>query len=308
MTRRDERGFALVAVLWVVVAVGALALVARLAARDAVASTGNRVELARARWEAEGCAERARAAIDRALDAARTEGPYGPTWPGIDRVVAESPLTAGCAVGLEPVGATLDANRAEAETLRRLFEAAGAGAARADSLADALLDWRDADDQPRPLGAERAWYAGERRPGPRNAPFADPLELRRVRGMDRLPGADTLLGVEPGRVALNHAPAAVLGALPGLSAEAAARLIEMRQRGELLPELSALEGRLSPAGREAMLRSFPALSAATTTQPDAWVLVSRVSRGTPAVTAVIELKLVRAGARAAVVRERTWME
>jgi len=52
-------------------------------------------------------------------------------------------------------------------------------------IADALADWIDADDEPRPRGAERAWYLGQ--PGrrvPPNAPFTSPAELGLVRGLD----------------------------------------------------------------------------------------------------------------------------
>jgi len=52
-------------------------------------------------------------------------------------------------------------------------------------IADALADWTDADDEPRPRGAERDWYLGQ--PGrrvPPNAPFASPAEIGLVRGVD----------------------------------------------------------------------------------------------------------------------------
>ena len=52
-------------------------------------------------------------------------------------------------------------------------------------LADALADWADADDAPRPRGAEREWYLAQTPPlVPRNAPFASVGELALVRGID----------------------------------------------------------------------------------------------------------------------------
>src|SRR2546422_3224596 len=52
-------------------------------------------------------------------------------------------------------------------------------------LADALADWTDADDVPRPRGAERDWYLSQTPPRvPRNAPFASVGELALVRGID----------------------------------------------------------------------------------------------------------------------------
>src|SRR5213592_989379 len=50
-------------------------------------------------------------------------------------------------------------------------------------LADALADWTDADDAPRPRGAERDWYLAQTPPlVPRNAPFASVGAL--ARGVD----------------------------------------------------------------------------------------------------------------------------
>src|SRR5437763_1240114 len=54
------------------------------------------------------------------------------------------------------------------------------------ALLDALLDWTDADDAPRPLGAERAYYLGLAPPyAPRNGPLASVGELALVRGFTR---------------------------------------------------------------------------------------------------------------------------
>ncbi|HYW08758.1 MAG TPA: hypothetical protein VE913_17485 [Longimicrobium sp.] len=304
MTIRSRDGFALLAVLWVLVGVSALALVAQLAARESVAASRNRSDLGVAAWRAEGCAERARAAISAALQAARAEGPGGGAWNGIARVVADSPLTAGCELSVRAVGATLDVNSADAESLHRFFLSMGIAPALADSVTDALLDWRDADGDTRPSGAEAGAYSG--RPVPRNGPFAHPRELLRVRGMERVAGIDTLLGVDSARVALNQAPLPVLAALPGFTPELLARIAERRARGEIVTDLIDLWGALSPGGRAGL--DPRASTLAVTTQPDGWIVTSRARVGTPPVTAVLELRLVRAGERAAVVRRRGWVE
>src|SRR5207253_5618250 len=52
-------------------------------------------------------------------------------------------------------------------------------------LADAIEDWTDTDDDPRPHGAERDWYRARTPPCiPRNGPFTSPAELALVRGID----------------------------------------------------------------------------------------------------------------------------
>lgn len=307
---RSRAGFALVSVLWILVGISALGLAANLAARQSVASARNRADLAAAAWRAEACVERARAAVSDALTAARHEPPGATVWGRMDRVVAEAPALAGmdCTVAVRAAGAALDVNAADDETLRRLFQALGRAPASADSLADALLDWRDGDDAPRPHGAEAEWYRARGLHPPRNGPFADGREVLRVRGMEALPGIDTLLSAEPGKVPLMQAPAAVLAAMPGLDAEAAARVAELRMRGERVADLAAFTGSLSPGARERAMGRFPELAGAGVAEPDAWIVTARGGVGVPPAVSVLEVRLVRAGTRAAVVRRRTWTE
>jgi general secretion pathway protein K len=102
------------------------------------------------------------------------------------------------------------------------------------ALGDALADWIDADDAPRPHGAEREWYLG-RRPAlvPANAPLHAVAELGCIRGWD----AATVARIQPfvattGErvVNPNTAPAEVLAAWLGSDSMASA-LLERRARG-----------------------------------------------------------------------------
>lgn len=86
-------------------------------------------------------------------------------------------------------------------------------------LADALADWTDTDDVARPRGAEQAWYA-DRRPAlaPTNRPLGTLGELRAVRGftpavLARLRPFVSVAG--EGRVNPNTAPREVLRAWLG---------------------------------------------------------------------------------------------
>ncbi|WP_420127343.1 general secretion pathway protein GspK [Longimicrobium sp.] len=288
----------------------ALALAANLAAREAVASARNRADLGVAAWRAEACLERARAAITDSLAGSEYEPPGRTVWGRMDQVVAASPALAemSCAVEVRAAGAAMDVNAADGGTLRRLFLALGRTEAGADSLADALADWMDADDVPRPLGAEAAWYRSLRLPVPRNGPVADARELMRVRGFRALPGIDTLLSAEPGRVPLSHAPPAVLAALPGFGPEAVARLAELRMRGERVAELAAFTQSLSTGARDEAGRRFHELAGTAVTEPEAWIVRARGAVGAPPAVSVVEVRLVRAGSRAAIVRRRTWTE
>lgn len=307
---RGRHGFALISVLWILVGVSALAMAASLAAREAVASARNRADLADAAWRAEGCLERARAAISHALKAARDEAPGAGVWGRMDREVAESTLLlgTGCEVEMVAAGAALDVNAAADDALHRALSAHGVTAARADSLVDALADWRDADDSPRGRGAERGWYTANGRRAPRNGPLVDSRELALVRGFDAVPGIGDILSAEPGRVPLSHAPPAVLAALPGFTPEAVARVADMRMRGQAVTDLSNFPGALSPGARDLLLRRFTEFVGAAAVEPEAWIVRARVGVGTPPAVSVLEVRLVRAGERAAIVRRKTWTE
>jgi type II secretory pathway component PulK len=74
----------------------------------------------------------------------------------------------------------LDLNR-NPEALPRLLARLGIDPV----IAEALRDWTDADDEARPHGAERRWYAGLVPPRmPANRPLRSPGELLLVRGVD----------------------------------------------------------------------------------------------------------------------------
>lgn len=300
MRSRARRGFALLAVLWVIAGLSALALGIALAGRQAVAAARNRQDLAHAEWRAKECAEQARAVI---ADTLARGG-----WAVLDRVVhAATSTRSDCAVTMRAAGARLDVNSATPEVIGTLLGQLDVPAPRRDSMVDALLDWRDVDDVVRPLGAESAWYAARGRPLPRNGPLADIRELHFVRGFESFAALDTLLDVDDARVPLGQAPAAVLAALPGIGGEAAARIMQLRARGDPIADVSALAAQLSPGARDELLARYADLAGKVVSEPDAWILTVSATRGTPAVTAVLELRLVRSGTRAAIVRHRTWI-
>ena len=316
---RPRRGFALLAVLWIVIASTALAMAAHAVARQALDGASNRTALHRARWRATDCLERAQATIGEALalsperDGATLPSAFGSvsySWRTVDKAVANSRLlpAAGCAVRTEAAGSRIEVNTADEELLHTLFGGMAIPSIRADSLVDALLDWRDSDDIARPLGAERAWYAGKERLLPRNGPIAHTRELRLIRGFEALPAIDSLLGVEAGRISLETAPVAVLAALPGFGSEVVGRIAELRSLGAPVPDLMVIGGSVSPAAREAMLARYADLVRLTTLEPDAWIVTATGHAGAPAVSYTVEVRLVRAGDRAAIVRRRSWIE
>jgi type II secretory pathway component PulK len=307
----SRAGFALLVVLWIILAAASLGMTITFAARESVAAARNRWSAMRAMWHAHDCLERTRAAISDALEGAAAPPFQSPSpWLALDTVVARAALAANmpCTVELRATGITIDVNTADDEMVRTALRAAGIPLARADSMTDALLDWRDADDVARPFGAERAWYAESRRVTPRNGVFASDREIALVRGFGVDPVVDTVLGVESGRIFLARAPLAVIAGLPGMGEEALARIAERRGRGAQAVELIALAAELSPEARASLLARYAELARLTTSEPDAWIVTSRARVGGSPVTPVIEARLVRAGTRAAVVRRRSWIE
>jgi general secretion pathway protein K len=301
-----RRGFVLLAVLWVLVGLAGLGLALSLVGRDAIGATQNRVSLARAHWLAEGCVSMVRAvAANELADPTRADA----AWRSLDEIVADSPpLTGntGCDLSVRPAGTTLNVNTADAAQLRRVFLALHVMPMIADSLVDAILDWRDPDDEPRPNGAERAWYQEQLRFTPRNGPIADVRELARIRGLDQLSGLDSVFGVEPGRIPLGRAPRAVLMALPGFTEELADRIAELRERRALPADLLTLAGALSPSARDSLSARYAEVVPLVTIEPDVWIVTARARDGVSPAIATVEVRLARAGARTAVLRHQSW--
>lgn len=303
-----RRGFALLVVLWLVVALTSVGLAYSASGRTAISSTHNRSNLLRAAWLAEGCAAQLQSATTEAL---RNEEPVAAAeaWDELDDFLDGSHRpTDECELTLRPAGGGINLNDADPEPLARLVRRLVSDPARADSMIDALLDWRDTDEDHRAFGAEIAWYRGHAHTIPRNDSIADPLELELVRGYEGRSDLLALVTTEPGRIAINHVPEEVLAILPGMSPEAVSRMLDLRSRGERVADLAVLAESLSPSGRAVMAHEFAVLARMTTVEPDAWILTSRVRSGHPTVTAVLELRLVRAGGRVAVVRRRSWVE
>jgi len=250
---RRERGFALIAALWLLVALSALALEVSLVARERRLAAANTLEGSQARAAADAGLEHARARLAAVL----RSGALDP-WRRPDSLLAGD-VTLGDAryrVTLRDAGAALNLNRATEADLRRLLIALRVDAGQADRLAQATLDWRDADDLRRARGAERDDYLRAGRPVlPRNGPFQSIAELGSVLGMT--PQVLTL--VRPyltlfgtGQINLNAAPRPVLLALPGVGEEAAGVLLRHQESRRPLHSLADLSLELSGGARAAL--------------------------------------------------------
>jgi hypothetical protein len=202
------------------------------------------------------------------------------------------------------VGAGLNINDAPPERLSRFFAALNIPPSRADSLVDALLDWRDPDLFPRPLGAERAWYQAAHRLVPRDGAFADPKELLQVRGFEQFGDTLSLIQTESARMPLGHTPLPILAALPGMSPEAVARAADLRLRNERIVELLVLGATLPTSARDTLMAHYAELARMTTTEPEGWIVVATGLAGSPGVEVAMEVRLARGGTRVATMRRR----
>ncbi len=281
-----QRGFALLAVLWVVTAVSVLAGAVVAVAQLGSATTRNRVLLARAAWAREACVE-----ILLARYAQK---------PAVRRV---DPVDLGrgtwCEAAVDDPSAKLNVNLADRPALVSVLQTVERRGGPVDSLVDALLDWRDPDTVPRPLGEKSA--------ANRNGPLADISELRYVRGFGdslvaRLAGLLTTRGT--GAINVNAAPRAVLATLPGISAEGVEILL--RQRGIApVTTVDALVGLLSPGSRATLLASYPEFARTAVFAPPRLVAVAMGGVGRTPITASVTLTLVPVAGRLAVVRRET---
>jgi len=301
----QRRGFALLAILWLVVAMAALGLDDTATTQDSLATAQNRMNIVRATWHAEGCGEVVRAVANSALG--DTLVGASAVWDTLDRTLADvRGEQLGCAISARAAGDRLNVNEASTDAISATFIAAGVGEDQADSLADALTDWRDADSIPRPRGAEIGWYRSAGRLTPANRAFEDVGEIHLVRGFESADSLIALLGVEPGKIVLARAPIPVIASLPGMTAESVARIAELRWRKEPITDVRSLGASLSADSRAKLESAYQELANLIASEPDAWVVQLTSTAGTPSVSVVEELRLVRAGRRAGVTRARIW--
>lgn len=272
-----RRGFALLTVLWVMVAASVVSLAGTLVARAAVGTARNRMDATRAAWFANDCIQRAHAVIDTSLAEAQARGAVVATWRLLDRATAPLPRANECDVRLEAVGTRLDVNTADAAMLASLF--GRIGVADPPAMATRVIEWRNSF-----------------------GPVADPGAFAVIDGWPPPELVDSLLGAEPARLSINHAPITVLSAVPGFTDELLARVALERDAGRAVSDIRALAASVSAATAEALLVHAPDVERLTTTLPEAWLLRATGFAGTPPATATIDARVVLDRAGVAITR------
>jgi general secretion pathway protein K len=264
----NRRGFALLAALWLLVAISIASLALETAARTRRLAGANFAERVQGEAAAKAGIEQTRARLARRLIAVT----IGDPWAGMDSLYTDT-ITIGrerAYVSMRDGGARLNLNLATEDELRRLFIALRIDAGLADQLAQCILDWRDPDDLHRARGAERDDYlkAGAVQL-PRNGSFQSLAELAAVKGMtpstfERVRPYLTLVG--SGQVNVNIADRPVLLALPGMTEDAVGVLLRYRLRHQILASLADLERDLPPGAKSELETHLPDLLRTATTE------------------------------------------
>jgi general secretion pathway protein K len=267
---RSERGFALLAALWLLVALSVVGLEFGFRARERRLSAANVLESGRARAAADAGLADAHALLAELSDRPSRAGGGDVNrlldpWAGSE-VLLRDTVALGDArylVSLSDAGAALNLNRADEEELRRLFNALRIDFGKADRLAQAIMDWQDGDDLHRARGAEREDYLREGSAVlPDNRPFDRLRDLRHVLGMTPEIYAQvrphlTLLGT--GQVNLNAASKPVLLALPGMTEQSVGIVLRRRSSSRPLRNLMELANELPTQPRAALQAHFAQL-------------------------------------------------
>lgn len=256
MKRRS--GFALLASVWLMVAIAAIGLEVSWLARSRRLAVANVLDESRAHAAAVAGLEHARARLTGALAPSRGDALADP-WRWAVGGDSADLASSQYAFHLRDDAAALDVNRVDERTLTRLFQACGADAGEAAQSAQRIADWRDPDTLRRVRGAERDDYlALGARLLPRDGPVQSVAELDDVAGVPARAWACVrpllqvggLGGVNP-----NTAPAEVLTALSGFSATTARAVVQSRQAGGSVRSFTELLAAVPPALRDELNRS-----------------------------------------------------
>jgi general secretion pathway protein K len=221
-----QRGVAFVLVLWVIVMLSILLGSFSLIARTENLQSRHLFDTTQARYAAE-------AGLNLAVYELRKSDPLE-RWIGDGRPYTFGYGDAEIEVRITDDSGKIDINAADENMLLGLFAARGLEPDQAQALKDAVLDWRDPDDETRANGAEQPQYkAAGLSYGPKNAPFDTVSELQQVLGMSYAlyEKLEPALTIYSGRSTpnLDTAPLEALEAMPDVTPECAQEFLQQRQ-------------------------------------------------------------------------------
>ena len=177
MLDNNRRGTALVLTLWILAALVVLAAGLGMMARTEAQISRNFGNLVRCRWAARAGENRALVEIESLVTEPRTYlGEQGLALSSEEEEIDLSDES--YEVVVEDEAGKLNINSAPRSALEALFDSR--------EIADCIIDWRDKDDTPRPLGAESQYYSSLRTPySSKNGPFDTVGELLLVKDITK---------------------------------------------------------------------------------------------------------------------------
>jgi general secretion pathway protein K len=257
---KPRRGVALLAALWLVVAIATVALQFSLEARERRTVGILTSERGVQRAAALGALALTQARLERALRVApsgtnvqrlRSSDP----WMDVDSSYSGSVQVDSMPVDVvaRDLGERLNVNQSNETELQTFFSFLLGDYSTATQLAQAIMDWRDADSIPRPSGAERdAYIKAGMLALPTNTPFREVEDLRHVMGMT----PNIYAAVAPyltthgsGAVNINTAPVPVLRALPGMTDATLNRILQLRSQGLRIENMADVFPAMRQGGR-----------------------------------------------------------
>jgi len=245
--RRQQAGVALIMVLWVTALLAIVAGSYAMVARSAYLQSRYTFEVTRARLAAE-------AGMNRAVFELRNPD-FASRWIADGRVYEMGFDGVKLRINVVDETGKIDLNAASPDILRRLFAAVGVDESQQQSLADAVVDWRDADNLRSLNGAEDDDYADAGYPyGARDEPFATVEELQQVLGMNYAlyKKVESAVTVFSGRNNVNAAvaPELALMAMPDITRQQAQDFIARRLASSANDSLTfgSQQVRTAPAG------------------------------------------------------------
>ncbi|MCL1926517.1 MAG: general secretion pathway protein GspK [Syntrophorhabdaceae bacterium] len=234
-----NRGMAQLLVLWTLMLLGTLAAGFALSMRAEAHAARNGIDSLRAYYQA-------RTGISMAITLLSTI----PVDDLSGVLIEGEEEDAAYRVEIVGEGGKVNINLVSEEDLLYILKRGGLSGEKAESVCDAILDWRDADDEPRPNGAESSEYARLREPlFPRNGGLASIEELRCVMGVkqefyDRFLSRVFTVHGSGSQVIAYEASRTVLASLPGVSSEAVAEIMARQSEGSKISS-SDLAGMMS---------------------------------------------------------------
>jgi general secretion pathway protein K len=271
----NRRGVALLTALWLVVAIAVVVLEFSLEAKERRQLGVDTAERGIARAADAGALAVVHAKLDYALRTAPNTGRgniallrSSDPWLGVDSLYSGSYRVDSIDVDVKArdLGTQLNLNNLTEAELRTFFGFVLNDYETADKLAQAIMDWRDADDIPRARGAERDDYV---KAGlltlPQNGPIREVEDLLQVMGMT----PEIYAIVQPyfttrgtGFINLNTAPPPVLRVLPGMTDAILGQIIALRSSGRRISSVDQVL-QATRRGRPATMAQAVAQAAAS---------------------------------------------